>query len=285
MITSKQPIIIIGMHRSGTTMLSKVLEKAGLYQGWKKEENNESIFFIKLNEWMLRELGGRWDEPESLVNLSCHSQEHIDAIVNYIRSQLAFPRALEYLGMKCVLSPSLFNIHIPWCWKDPRTTLLMDIWLRIFPNAKVVHILRHGVDVAQSLKVRSSNSLSKSILIYQKRHWIYSLRGMQGLFTDSARCLSLEGGFSIWEAYVKAARRCHDLASGGFFEFRYEDLLENPEEVLEALFLFCGLKFEKSSIQHYSGSFDKSKSRHYLNSHELVRFSEEVATRLNSFGY
>ena len=40
------PIIIIGMHRSGTTLLSKLLEKCGVFMGTKKEENNESIFFL-----------------------------------------------------------------------------------------------------------------------------------------------------------------------------------------------------------------------------------------------
>jgi len=266
-------------------MLSRTLEKAGLYQGWKKEVNNESSFFIKLNEWILRELGGRWDTPEGLVDLSCHSQEHIEAIIRNLRDQLACPRALEYLGKRCISSPSLFNMHLPWCWKDPRTTLLMDIWLRIFPNAKVVHILRHGVDVAQSLRIRSSNYLTEKISTYQKHHWFYSMIGKRDLFTDSARCLSLDGGFSLWEAYVMAARRCCDLVSGGFLEVRYEDLLENPEDILESVFQFCDLKFKHSSIQYYSDSFDKSKARHYLHSHELIEFSEKVATRLNFYGY
>lgn len=279
------PVITIGMHRSGTTVLSKILEQAGLYQGKKKDANNESTFFIKLNEWILRELGGRWDAPEALVDLSSHSQEHIELIIRNLRNYLAFPQALEYLGMRYVSSPSLFDMSIPWCWKDPRTTLLMDIWLRIFPNAKVVHIIRHGVDVAQSLRMRSNSILTRTLALYQKRHWPYSMFGMQNLFTDSARCLSLDGGFSLWEAYVSAARRCQNLDSGGFFEVRYEDLLANPRETIEAVFQFCDLKFKKSSIQHYSESLDISKARHYLHSQELIEFSEKVATRLNCHGY
>ena len=38
------PIIVIGMHRSGTTMLIKQLEELGLFVGDKKRKNYESVF-------------------------------------------------------------------------------------------------------------------------------------------------------------------------------------------------------------------------------------------------
>lgn len=39
------PVIIIGMHRSGTSMLTRVLQRAGLFMGEHREENDESLFF------------------------------------------------------------------------------------------------------------------------------------------------------------------------------------------------------------------------------------------------
>lgn len=39
------PIIIVGMHRSGTTMITKMLENLGLFVGDQKEINNEALFF------------------------------------------------------------------------------------------------------------------------------------------------------------------------------------------------------------------------------------------------
>ena len=54
------------MHRSGTTMLSKLLEQFGLFVGSKKEENDESLFFYKLNEWLLRQANASWDNPRNL---------------------------------------------------------------------------------------------------------------------------------------------------------------------------------------------------------------------------
>ena len=42
--TPLQPVIIMGMHRSGTTMLASLLEQLGLFIGTKKQENDESLF-------------------------------------------------------------------------------------------------------------------------------------------------------------------------------------------------------------------------------------------------
>ncbi|MBK8351014.1 MAG: hypothetical protein IPL21_04765 [Saprospirales bacterium] len=45
---NQQPIIILGMHRSGTTMITKMLENLGLFVGAEKEINHESLFSGKL---------------------------------------------------------------------------------------------------------------------------------------------------------------------------------------------------------------------------------------------
>ena len=50
--TPQDPVIIIGMHRSGTSMLTRLLEKAGLFVGHEKENNWEAWFFPKINQWL-----------------------------------------------------------------------------------------------------------------------------------------------------------------------------------------------------------------------------------------
>lgn len=281
-----QPVIIIGMHRSGTTMLSQVLEKHGLYQGWKKEENNESTFFIKLNEWILRELGGRWDEPENLVDVTSHSPEHLSAIVRYIEDQLGSPRAIEYLGVKQYLSHrTIFNLQSPWCWKDPRTSLTLAIWLRIFPDAKIIHIIRHGVDVANSLRVRTQKYLKVNTQLYGKRRFIYSILGKRGTLVDAPRCLSLEGGFSLWERYVESACLYRHKAPSRYMEVKYEDLLSNPQQYVASIFDFCGLATSSIDAEYLKGFVDQNKGSRFLANAELKEFSERVASRLKKFGY
>ncbi len=60
------PIIVVGMHRSGTTMLVRQLEALGLFMGSKKESNYESTFFLNINRWLMTQTGGAWDNPQSI---------------------------------------------------------------------------------------------------------------------------------------------------------------------------------------------------------------------------
>ena len=60
------PIIICGMHRSGTSLVSRALESAGLFVGDVKEHNHEAVFFLTLNQWMFEQLGASWDNPYNM---------------------------------------------------------------------------------------------------------------------------------------------------------------------------------------------------------------------------
>ena len=62
----RSPIIIIGMHRSGTTMLSKILEDMGVFMGEKKDINNEALFFLNFNRYIFKQTFATWDSPKNV---------------------------------------------------------------------------------------------------------------------------------------------------------------------------------------------------------------------------
>ena len=66
----KKPIIISGMHRSGTSLIANILNDNGVFIGSKVDENNESIFFQRINKWILSCVGSSWDNPITLSNLN-----------------------------------------------------------------------------------------------------------------------------------------------------------------------------------------------------------------------
>lgn len=283
---SKQPVIIIGMHRSGTTMLARLLEQAGLFQGWKKEINFESTFFIKLNDWILRELGGRWDIPQNMVDISKHPADHLNAIVDYLKDQLGSPRAIEYLGVSGFLRKgSVVNQNTAWGWKDPRNTLTLDFWLKIFPEAKIIHIMRNGVDVASSLRVRSQKHLQGNIRAYSHRRWLYSLRGKKDAFSEAPGCLTLAGGFSLWQRYVTTAMSYRNVLNDRYFEIKYEDLLASPYEGVREIVEFCGLERDKVDKTRVDSFIDQGRGNRYKLDAELNDFSIEVRDQLGKFGY
>ena len=96
-----EPIIITGMHRSGTSIISKILINKGIFMGSKLDPNSESIFFQRINKWILSCIGSSWDNPQSLKDLE---SEDVNLIINRLNKALdsRFSKSL-FLGKKNLL--------------------------------------------------------------------------------------------------------------------------------------------------------------------------------------
>src|SRR5262249_1430116 len=115
--------IVLGMHRSGSSCLARILHAAGLYMGEElPDDRHSSNLFghwevakaVEINDRLLARSGGTWDDPPAQLR----ADGEID---NDIRSLL---RSLERCG------------H--YGWKDPRMTLTLPVWLPHLKNLKLV---------------------------------------------------------------------------------------------------------------------------------------------------
>lgn len=277
------PVIIMGMHRSGTGMISRILERLGLFTGAQKQRDHEALFFLNLNDWLMSQCGGAWDHPQPIHDLIAHGEAKRMAL-DYIRFIMKTPRVASYMGWKNYLrhgSPE--RLDFPWGWKDPRNTFTLPFWLEIFPEAKVIHIYRNGVDVANSLCVRERARFNSRVQpIYDSyMKLLYVIRPKKGGFADSLRCSTLEGGFSLWEEYLHEARsqvaRLRDRA----IEVKYEEFVTNPSETLRCLAKFCGLPENGAAAD----GIRKTRAYAYKDAPQLGTFAEQVSARLKTYGY
>ena len=287
MLKSKRlsPVIIIGMHRSGTSLITRFLEKLGLFVGRRKDPNHESIFFLRLNNWMLRQSGGSWDHPKPIHYLM-EDRKTRSLVKDYLMFQLKTQKVVSYLGLAGYFkNRSIYNISIPWGWKDPRNTFTLPIWLDLFREAKVIHIYRHGVDIAQSLKIRQDWRLSYGKQRFKRYKLFYTFRPKYGGFSDSIRCSTLEGGFSLWEEYMAEAERHICKLSSQAMSVKYEDFLTDPENFLVKLALFCNLKYSRTAIINLAKTVKKSRAYAYRSESDLQVFAECLTERLATYGY
>lgn len=129
-------LIIAGMHRSGTSLTANWLAQCGLDIGdalvpadWSNPTGHyEDVMFSHLQRDILRANGTNHlitDERRITV-----SAEH--------RMQ-----ALDLLRCRATSSQ--------WGWKDPRTTLLLDFWLDVLPDVRVLVVYRDPVKAIDSL--------------------------------------------------------------------------------------------------------------------------------------
>jgi hypothetical protein len=282
---TQAPIIIIGMHRSGTSMMTGMLRQLGLFIGANKDNNDESNFFQRMNDWALKQAGGSWDNPEMIDDLLANPTMR-GLVTDYFRFSLQSPRQLFFLDWRNYLrGQRIESLTTPWGWKDPRNTYTLPLWLDIFPDAKVIHIYRNGIDVAESLRVRWQKDLEHVQKVYQRQKPFFSVLPKLRTFPLSVRCSDLEQGFKLWEMHLQRAQDHVQALGDRAIEVKYEDFLSSPLEHLRALAEFSGLNTNEATLREITSQVRDSRSQAYKKNPELLAFSRSVNERLERYGY
>jgi hypothetical protein len=128
------------------------------------------------------------------------------------------------------------GLPVKWGWKDPRTTLFCREWLTIFPEARVLHVVRHPLDAAMSLKDRE-------------------LRGRCDGTTPIAELGELQRCVEIVAEYVRCAAEMEQLGPR-YKEVRFEDVQSSPRKHLADIAAFCGLDPSEAQIEAAASTID-----------------------------
>jgi hypothetical protein len=136
-------LVIVGMHRSGTSLTASALQQAGLHIGQRLMGANDSnvkghyenLDFFNFHQAVLRSQGVSED--------GWTLQERIEVEEPFI--DLA-----EQVVEQCAVSRL-------WGWKDPRTTLFLDFWSQRLPQAKFLLVYRSPWEVVDSLYRRGTD--------------------------------------------------------------------------------------------------------------------------------
>jgi len=280
----RAPIIIIGMHRSGTSLLSRILEKSGIFMGNKKEENNEALFFLKFNDWILKQANATWDNP---YNYKFVDEDFKNLMIDLAKKYLRSIKRVEYLGLKNAYKyKSLEEIDFPWGWKDPRNSFTLDIWLNLFPNAKVIHIYRNPIDVANSLRARVLKQRKNFKWNLKKEVKLLLTKGYLG-YGNSIRVLNLEEGVKLWKEYIENIFFLEKTLNLNIIHLKYEDFLEKPNIFLEKLYQKLELEINKDKLESITKDINPLRKYAFLDDENLIKLYESIQNDLliKNLGY
>ena len=275
-----QPIIITGMHRSGTSLLSKIFESNGVFMGKYKEKNNESKFFLRINRWMFSMLGASWDNPKSFKHIDNDTRNLIlNRINNIILSRYNF----YYFGLKSLLfKKSFYNNPNQWGWKDPRNTFTLELWLKLFPNAKVVNIERHPLDSSLSLLRRQE--IFKDIDMKMKNKFYYPLTNLLSIshssLISSTLINDIDDCLEITKKYILESYKNEKNYKKNIISIKYEDLLMKPKETINNVFNHCNLILDEKNINKIIQTINSSNLCKYKNKN--ITYNSNI---LNELGY
>jgi hypothetical protein len=166
--------VISGMHRSGTSFTASLLQSAGLDIGQRligPGNGNvrgffESLDFVELHEMVLRSQG--------LNDVGWTLQSNINVEEQYVEKA------------KEIISKSSHSSI--WGWKDPRTTLFLDFWVTLLPNANFLLIYRSPWEVVDSLYRRGDEIFLEQPELAVK-FWIHYNKKLLNFYDNfSERC-------------------------------------------------------------------------------------------------
>jgi len=147
---------ITGAHRSGTSMVARLLHACGLDLGPESDlmppaKDNpdgfwENLSFVAMNDELLNELGGAWDLPP--------------------RSTPFADKRFDAMRTRAQILVSAFSRSKVWGWKDPRNSLTLPFWRAIVPKLRTIIVVRNPLEVAYSLHQRNGVSLHLALSLW-----------------------------------------------------------------------------------------------------------------------
>lgn len=274
----EDPVIIIGMHRSGTSMIVQKLKEMGVFMGATLEVNNEATLFLELNDWLLAQCQGGWYSPSNIRYIN-EQPVILDAFSRYLSSYIGTRKIKSYIGKENYFRGTrLPAMSTPWGWKDPRNTFTLPVWLKLFPGARIINIYRNGIDVAQSLVARSAGvevaiarDVDSRIRKIQKNPF-YQHGWRNLLFHPN---FTLDSAFDLWELYVAEADRHAELMGSKALTIKYEDFLDDPVPDLARLAEFCSIPADKDLLAALADGIHKGRAFAYKGDEKLERLYEE----------
>lgn len=172
-------LCIVGMHRSGTSLVSALLQSGGLDIGQRLlgagagnvKGHFEDLDFFQLHMQILKSQG-----------LSSTG----------FTLQRAIPIAKRYIDRARALIAERRRRGIAWGWKDPRTTLFLDFWQQMLPEAHFLLLYRCPWDVVDSFLRRGDKLFreSPSLAVRLWNHYNRLLLDFHDRFPQ--RCLCVE---------------------------------------------------------------------------------------------
>ncbi|MDB5137271.1 MAG: hypothetical protein JWP37_3874 [Mucilaginibacter sp.] len=216
-------LIVVGMHRSGTSLITNWLNHCGLQVGecllgdnhGNIEGHFEDLEFLRMHEEILvsNNLPSSGLIEDKEINISIYQQEKIKTIIR-IKNKL----------------------YKQWGWKEPRTCLFLNTYRELLPNSKYLIIVRDYQSVINSLLKRDFFEVEKkymSRVFFQRLMWSSFKRNWKkGKFYRN----NAEHYLKVWIAYNEnILDMLKELPDEDYIVINYSLLEKSDEQIFSFL--------------------------------------------------
>ena len=233
---NQQAILILGMHRSGTSVLSRLCNISGAYLGESVIEpaaDNPKGFWenkdiVLLHDELLEQLNRQWDTTMPLPDRWWDSPKIAatkQKLIDFLRDE--------------------FGDKPLWLVKDPRVCLLIPIWLDVLEELNVApHFLivnRSPEEIVESLQKRNDMHRDACHLLYlhhylSAEYWSREfprsvvnyhdiLKDWQRVLIDASKAATIDWPIQAWDGVKGIA----DVVDSGLRHYEQEDFDRSDE--------------------------------------------------------
>jgi hypothetical protein len=264
----RAPLIVIGMHRSGTSMVVGMLHIMGVYMDpdmspdalsevvpgvrARTDGYGEAVAFRLANEGVMRRSGSDWQHIDSFLEMRDDAR-FTSGCIRQLTDATNGSLKLDFLDRYPGGTPNV------WGWKDPRNSLTLPYWLKIFPQARLLHVRRDAVAVVNSLMRRSTEkaaneaqappSIGERLRNAAANPTIISgaIRRRLGLSKPSGP-MTRDDWLRLADRYTGECLKHRDH-SPGYLEISYEAILADPGSHATAISRFAEIDANAAQIR------------------------------------
>ena len=259
------PIVVFNKSHSGSRLLAHLIAEAGVFMGAHQNESNDSWDILKLVEYLVSRY---YPDYSSLWNSDGAADRNLTHLIREV-----FASHTEGL------SPGA-----RWGWKLCETAYILPVLDFLFPQARYIHLIRDGRDVAFTDHRAPNRPFWKKI--YFNTDGIMAWRGLKFHNRDYAQRSHIYNAMH-WANSVAVGRTYGAMLRERYFEVRYEDLCESFEATATKILRFIDAPnipetIEKMRPAVYTNSVGKYQGQPKEKVREVV---EIVKPQLLSLGY
>ena len=155
---------------------------------------------------------------------------------------------------------------------------------------RIVHVMRHGVDVAASLNTRSNRNWDADSDRFEKWLPIYRWRRSQLPIRRGQRAATLENALDFWAEQVSIENSIIGQREE-VLRIRFEDILSQPEMKISEIAEFAGSSISPDMLEEMTSSLDPSrhsptgKIENYRNSQNRTQSYWQISVTEISFDF
>jgi hypothetical protein len=225
----RPPIIVFNKSHSGSRVLARLLESAGVFMGSHLNESYDSVDILKLVEYLVThyypDYSALWD-PRSRPDIELSRL-----------FETVFQKHLEGLNS---------NTSKPWGWKLCETVYALPVLDYCFPGARFIHLIRDGRDIAFCDHKAPDDPFWRKV--YFNTEHIRTFSGLR-LTPQAYRRQSHVFNAIHWVNSVSTGRNFGAMLRERYVETRYEDLCRNFVPTATKLFEAIGIEANKKALE------------------------------------